>query len=121
MTSKFWFVPIADVSVEYGTLKRYFLHSFKTHEEDIMGWDLLRTQLHKYLIHSIGRDECWSEEAHEALSKLMDNAFACPKCNKVPIFNSKWFCDKCHYQITKNDVVSILENLKAQKGIYKEI
>lgn len=42
MTSKFWFVPIADVSVEYGTLKRYFLHSFKTHEEDIMGWDIIK-------------------------------------------------------------------------------
>jgi hypothetical protein len=115
------FVPIGNVFVEYETLKRYFLHSFKEHKGDIMGWDLLRTQLHKYLTLSIRDEDCWSDKAHEALSKLMDEAFSCPTCHKVPMYNSNWFCMACKYQVTTKNVMSVLENLRRTKEIEGEV
>jgi hypothetical protein len=112
----YWFVKVGDKYVNFNQFDMYVKHCFKDHEDDIMGWDLLRGCLHD-LVHKTSDDHEWSSEDDEALDKMVDHLLSCPVCGKVPMYNSKWYCTKCQRQMTLKDVVAAMNKLKKDTGV----
>jgi hypothetical protein len=115
---KIWFVKVGQRHIPFDTLDRYIRHSFQEHEDDIMGWDLLRGCLHDIVVKTsdVGR-EGWEREDDEALNAMMDKLLSCPVCHEVPRYNAHWYCTKCQRQMTLKDVAYALNELKKETGV----
>ena len=117
------YVPIGDHYVEMGSLNRYVLHCFQEHEDDIMGWDLLRGCFHDQLTRSrIDRNVPWERADDKALESLMDdNLFLCPVCHLGTTWYPHWHCKKCNRILTLKDISSALNKFRKEKGIQRSI
>ena len=111
-----WYVKVGNRYLNYNQFDIYVKHCFKDHEDDIMGWDMLRGCLHD-LVHKTSDNHCWDDEDDEALNQMVDKILSCPVCHKVPMYNSKWHCTKCQRQMTLKDVVKAMEQLKKETGV----
>lgn len=111
-----WYVKVGNRYLNYNQFDIYVKHCFKNHEDDIMGWDLLRGCLHD-LVQKTSDNKCWNDEDDEALNQMVDKILSCPMCHKVPMYNSKWYCTKCQRQMTLKDVVKSMEQLKKETGV----
>lgn len=109
------YVPVGTALIPFTQLERYVLHNLESHDDDIMGWDLLHAALHNNMISTAGNQ--WSDECDRALEKLVDILSSCPVCHKVPLFSSKWYCTDCQRQITKRDVIATLGNYRMVYGM----
>ncbi len=112
----YWFVKVGDRYLNYNQFDIYVKHCFKNHEDDIMGWDLLRGCLHD-LVHQTSDSKEWCSEDDEALDKMVDHLLSCPVCGKVPMYNSRWYCTKCQRQMTLKDVGAAMRQLKKDTGV----
>jgi hypothetical protein len=111
-----WYVKVGNTYLNYKQFDMYVRHCFKDHENDIMGWDLLRGCFHD-LVKRTASDECWDSENDAALDQMVDSILSCPVCHKVPMYNSKWYCTHCQRQMKLKDVVNALEDLRKTTGI----
>lgn len=111
-----WFVKVGERYVHYEQFSIYVKHCFADHENDIMGWDLIRTQFHDDVKRRSDKDG-WDEEDCDALDKMVDELLSCPVCKEVPMYSKKWYCTKCQRQMTLKDVGNSLRELKRSTGI----
>lgn len=112
----YWYVKVGNKYLNFNQFDIYVRHCFKNHEDDIMGWDLLRGCLHD-LVHKTSNDQCWDREDDDALDKMVDEILSCPLCHKVPMYNSRWYCKKCQRQMTLKDVANAMNQLKKETGV----
>lgn len=110
-----WFVKVGNRYVIYHQFDMYVRHCFKNHENDVMGWDMLRTHLHNAVMQTADAD--FEDEDREALDQMVDTLLSCPVCKQVPMYNSRWYCEDCKRQMTVKDVKKALKDLKESTGI----
>ena len=111
---KFLHVPVGDAWVPFSLLDRYVKHNLESHDDDIMGWDMLHGAIHRQISSTVGDN--WGLENDRALEVLVDELSACPTCHEVPLWSNKWFCAPCSRQVTIKDVGDALQTPLREKG-----
>jgi hypothetical protein len=97
------YVPIGDHYVERGSLNRYVLHCLKEHEDDIMGWDMLRACLHDQVKYS------------------RIDLFLCPVCHVTTKWYPRWHCETCNRILTLKDVATALNKYTNENKIRRSL